>query len=147
MKLTLHREVLGHSFEHLRSCGGGHEECVVLWIGPNDQARYVDEVVVPRHTASASHYDIDPAWIGEFWLDLARRNRTVRCQVHTHPGRAYHSSRDDALALVHTPGYLSLVLPRFATGPIGLDGSFLAIRGDDGSWSALDPAETIKVTP
>lgn len=145
MKLTLHGEVLGHSFEHLRSCGRGHEECVALWIGPNDHAGYVDEVVAPRHTASAAHYDIDPAWIGEFWLDLATRNRTVRCQVHTHPGRAYHSFRDDAMALVHTPGYLSLVLPRFATGPIGLDGSFLAIRGDDGSWSPLNPAETIKV--
>lgn len=147
MILTLHREVLGHSFEHLRSCGGGSEECVVLWIGPHESAGFVDEVVVPRHTASAAHYDIDPVWIGEFWLDLAKRARTVRCQVHTHPGRAYHSSRDDDLALVHTPGYLSLVLPRFATGEVGLDRSFLAVRGHDGSWSALDPTETIEVEP
>lgn len=145
MKLALHGEVLGHSFEHLRSCGGGHEECVVLWVGPSDRDGYVDEVVVPRHTASAVHYDIDPAWIGEFWLDLAARKRTVRCQVHTHPGRAYHSSRDDALALVHTPGYLSLVLPRFATGPIGLDESFLAVRRDNGGWSTLEPSEAIEV--
>jgi hypothetical protein len=145
VKLALHGEVLGLSFEHLRGCGGGHEECVVLWVGPNDRDGYVDEVVVPRHTASAVHYDIDPAWIGEFWLDLAARKRTVRCQVHTHPGRAYHSSRDDALALVHTPGYLSLVLPRFATGPIGLDESFLAVRGDNGGWSTLDPSEAIEV--
>jgi hypothetical protein len=145
VKLTLHREVLGQSFEHLRSCGAGREECVVLWVGPNALDKYVDEVVVPRHTASAAHYDINPAWIGEFWLDLAARERTVRCQVHTHPGRAYHSSRDDELALVHTPGYLSLVLPRFATGDVALDGSFLAVRGDDGAWSALDPAEVIEV--
>ena len=145
MILTLHREVLGHSFEHLRSCGGGNEECVVLWVGPQANVEYVDEVVLPRHTASAVHYDIDPAWIGGFWLDLAKRERTVRCQVHTHPGRAYHSSRDDDLALVHTAGYLSLVLPRFATGKVGLDGSFLAVRSEDGSWSALDPTETIEV--
>jgi proteasome lid subunit RPN8/RPN11 len=145
--LTLHQEVLGRSFEHLRSCGGGREECVVLWVGPIERDRYVDEVVVPRHTASAAHYDIDPAWIGQFWLDLAEREKTVRCQVHTHPGSAYHSSRDDELALVHTPGYLSLVLPRFATGAVGLGDSFLAVRGNDGTWSALDPAETIGVEP
>ena len=43
-----------------------------------------------------------------------------------------------------TAGYLSLVLPRFATGKVGLDGSFLVVRGEDGSWSALDPTETIE---
>ena len=145
MTLTLHREVLGQSFEHLRSCGRGSEECVVLWVGPNARDGYVDEVVVPRHTASAVHYDIDPAWIGEFWLDLAKRERTVRCQVHTHPDRAYHSSRDDELALVHTPGYLSLVFPRFATAAVGLDGSFLAVRDEDGAWTPLDASEAIEV--
>ena len=143
--IRIAKEVLGRSFEHLRTCGAGRGECAVYWVGPLDRDGFVDEVVHPRHTAGPAGYDIDPAWIGEFWLDLATRNRTVRCQGHTHPGCAYHSFRDDALALVHTPGYLSLVLPRFAPGPIGLDGSFVAIRGDDGSWSALDPAETIEV--
>jgi hypothetical protein len=143
--LTLEREVLGRSFEHLRQCGQGVDECMVLWVGPIDHDGYVDEVVVPRHTASATHIDVDPEWIGELWVDLAARKRTVRCQVHTHPNRAFHSSRDDSLALVHTPGYLSLVLPRFATGAVGLADSFLALREPDGAWKAIDPAAAIKV--
>jgi hypothetical protein len=145
--LTLAQEVLGQSFEHLRRCGAGREECVVVWTGPLERAGYVDGVIVPRHTASAAHYDIDPVWIGELWLDLAARKRAVRCQVHTHPGAAFHSARDDALALIHTPGYYSLVLPRFATGPVGLADSYLTVRDETGSWQPLEPASTIAVEP
>lgn len=143
--LTIGREVLGRSFEHLRRCGGGREECVVVWVGRLDRPGYVDEVIVPRHTASAVQYDIDPGCIGELWLELAERKRTVRCQVHTHPGTAYHSSRDDALALIHTRGYLSLVLPRFAIGPVGLTGSYLTVRDETGDWKELDPVSAIEV--
>ena len=138
-QLTIGKEVLGHSFEHLRRCGGGHKECVVLWAGPLDRPGYVDEVIRPRHSASAGHYDIDSAWVGELWLDLAERKQTIRCQVHTHPGAAYHSSRDDSLALIHTVGYLSLVRPRFAKGPVSLTDSYLAVRDKVGAWQQLDP--------
>jgi hypothetical protein len=141
--LTIGKEVLGHSFEHLRGCGGGREECVVLWTGPLERPGYVDEVIQPRHSASIAHYDIDPAWVGELWLDLAERKQTIRCQVHTHPGAAYHSSRDDTLALIHTAGYLSLVLPRFASGPVSLNDSYLAVRDQDGVWQPVDPTTVI----
>jgi len=142
-QLTIGKEVLGQSFEHLRRCGGGHKECVVLWAGLLDRPGYVDEVIRPRHSASAGHYDIDPAWVGELWLDLAERKQMIRCQVHTHPGAAYHSSRDDSLALIHTVGYLSLVLPRFAKGPVSLTDSYLTVRDKDGAWQQLDPTAAI----
>src|SRR5271157_2241381 len=119
MMITLAAGVLERSFEQLRRCGRGRHECVVLWTGPLAQPGHVDDVVHPAHTASAAGYDINPPWIGQLWLELAEHHRTVRAQVHTHPGSAYHSSRDDAHALVHTPGYLSLVIPDFASGPIG----------------------------
>lgn len=147
MGLTLAPGVLASSFEHLRRCGAGVRECVVVWIAPLTNPDHIDEVAHPRHTASAGSYDIDPTWIGELWLDLARRERTVRAQVHTHPGAAYHSSVDDRLALVHTPGYHSLVIPRFAQGPIGLDGSFLVRRARDGNWQEHDPHTTLEITP
>jgi hypothetical protein len=143
--LTLAPEVLASSFEHLRRCGAGSRECVVVWIAPLTDHDHINEVAHPRHTASAVGYDIDPAWIGELWLDLARRERTVRAQVHTHPGAAYHSSVDDMLALVHTAGYLSLVIPRFAQEPVGLKDSFLVGRASDGSWQQLDPHNTLEI--
>lgn len=139
-------EVLEHSFQHLRRCGASRRECVVFWAGPLSEPGRVDEVLHPRHTASAGGYEVDPAWISELWLDLADRKQTVRAQVHTHPGTAYHSSTDNDFALVHTPDYMSLVIPDFACGAVGLAGSFLTARTADGSWRELDPHAAIEVT-
>jgi hypothetical protein len=145
MTLTLTAEVLKASFEDLRRCGAGERECVVLWTGPQDRAGFVDGVVQPPHTASAAHYDIPAEWIGEFWGQLAAERRTVRAQVHTHPRDAYHSPRDDRLALVHIAGYCSLVIPRFAEGSVGLKDAYLAVRDEDGKWQHADAARFIEV--
>lgn len=143
--LRVSREILEASFAHLRSCGAGSAECVVLWVGPQETPDLVDEVVHPTHTASAIGYDVDPGWIGNFWLDLANRGRTVRAQAHTHPGSAYHSSRDDDLPLIHMEGYISVVIPRFAMGSVGLDDVHVAMRKADGRWTSHAPNEILAV--
>jgi hypothetical protein len=140
----LKREVLEQAFEHLRSCGAGQRECVVYLTGPAADPTIVDGVVHPRHTAGPGGYDLDSAAIAELWRDLAASARSIRVQVHTHPGAAYHSSRDDALALVHTPGFLSLVIPDFAVGPVGFAGAFLAER-TSGAWVQVALAERLEV--
>lgn len=143
--LRVSREVIEASFAHLRSCGGAAAECVVLWVSSQKSPQVIDEVVHPVHSASAVGYDIDPSWIGEFWLDLADRGRTVRAQVHTHPGSAYHSSRDDDLPLIHTEGYVSVVIPRFAMGSTGLNDVHVARRTANGSWTAHAADEILVV--
>lgn len=143
--LRISPEVLETSFAHLRSCGGAAAECVVLWVGSQETPQVIDEVVHPVHSASAIGYDIDPSWIREFWLDLANRGRMVRAQVHTHPGSAYHSSRDDGLPLIHTEGYISIVIPRFAMGSIELNDVHVARRTADGRWTAHSTDEILVV--
>ena len=135
--------VLARAFENLRRCGAGRRECIVYLTGPVDAPDVVDGVVHPRHSASAAGYDLDSDAIAGLWRDLARSGRSVRVQVHTHPGTAYHSSRDDALALVHTPGFLSLVIPDFALGTVGFDGAFLAERSNDGRWVGVPIPERL----
>lgn len=141
----LAQEVLEHTFEHLRRCGGGCRECVVFLTGPLETPALIDQAVHPRHRASAGGYDLDSAAIAEISTQLLVARRTVRVQVHTHPGVAYHSPRDDEFALVHTRGFLSLVIPQFALGPVGLDGAFLAERDRDGRWVAVPPSERLEL--
>lgn len=145
--ITLAQEVFEDSFEHLRACGAGCRECVVVWAGPAHQPDLVDEVIHPRHTASAVAYDIDPQWVGELWLALADRGKTLRAQVHTHPGPAYHSGRDDTHGLVHTEGFVSIVIPRFAVGPVGIAGAFATTRTATGGWSEINVTDAISVLP
>jgi proteasome lid subunit RPN8/RPN11 len=137
--------VLETAFEHLRRCGGARDECVVYLTGPVDRASLVDGVIHPAHTAGPAGYDVPSSTLADLWAELAQEGRSVRVQVHTHPGTAYHSARDDALALVHTPGFLSLVIPDFATGPVGFENAFLAERDEDGSWVAVEPVSHLRV--
>lgn len=144
--LTLAPGVLGRTFEYLRCCGANQRECVVVWVASIGSPDYIDEVLHPTHLASAVRCDFDPAWIGRLWLDLARRDRTVRAQVHSHPGSAYHSARDDQFPLIHTPGFVSVVVPNFANGRIGLSDVYVTERDGDGGWRALDAHEAITET-
>jgi hypothetical protein len=45
---------------------------------------------------------------------LRSTRRRIVAQIHTHPGRAFHSEVDAEWAIVRHVGALSLVLPRFA---------------------------------
>ncbi|MEX2194343.1 MAG: hypothetical protein WD844_03580 [Thermoleophilaceae bacterium] len=138
--------VLEQAFEHLRRCGAGGCECVVYLTGPVDDPGRVDGVVHPRHAAGPAGYELASTAIATLWQELLASRRSVRIQVHTHPGAAYHSSRDDALALVNAAGFLSLVIPNFALGDIGLDGAFLAERTDGGRWVGVPVDERVRVT-
>src|SRR5262245_3753477 len=104
------------TLEHLRRCGVDRE-CVVYWTARVDEPELVVDVVHPVHTSTRWHYEVAGSWLTKFAIELYRRRQTVRAQVHTHQGAAFHSRSDDAWPLVHTPGFLSLVLPRFARDP------------------------------
>jgi len=144
--MQIEQEVLERAFEHLRRCGSGQAECVVYLTGPVNRPTLVDDVVHPVHTASIAGYDLDSSAISELWRDLAALQRSIRVQVHTHPRAAYHSSRDDSLALVHTQGFLSLVIPNFALGEIGFDGAFLAELDHHGRWPGVPIDNRLEVT-
>jgi hypothetical protein len=143
--MQVHQEVLEQAFEHLRRCGGGRRECIVYLTAPLDKPTTIDGLIHPRHSASMGGYEVDTDAIAELSSGLLASRRTVRAQMHTHPGSAYHSSCDDAFALVGTPGFLSLVIPNFACGTPGLEGAFLAERGEDGDWMPVAPGDRLEI--
>jgi hypothetical protein len=126
MRFRLPHAIIDESFSHFRRCGAGRRECQVLWIGPWADGDTITEVVHPQHHAHHCGFELDGAWLNDLWIKLADRNVGIRVQVHTHPQGAFHSPTDDAWPIVHTPGFLSLVIPDFGLGRVGLDGAFLA---------------------
>ena len=66
-------------------------------------------------------------------------------QIHTHPREAWHSAIDDQFSLAPATGFLSLVIPDFATGPAGLAGSALVRMQPDGTWASADPQEEFSI--
>jgi hypothetical protein len=139
--LRLPQPVLDTSFRQLRECGAGRAECVVYWCAPLDQPDLLTRVVYPVHHAGYAGYEVDSAWVTEFFLDLRRARQTVRLQVHTHPREAGHSWTDDQFALVPVAGFLSLVIPCFAVGRAALADTALVRMQPDGTWAPADPEE------
>jgi len=137
--------LLVETLAHFRQCGRGLDECVVYWTGPLEDAELADEIVHPMHTATRHEYVIDQRLAVRFAIESARGRRAVRLQVHVHPGLAFHSTTDDQHSIISKPGFLSLVVPDHAHGPVTLDRCYLAELQSDGSWRGVPPAERIRL--
>ena len=145
MKMLLPHKLLEATFEQLRACGDGRQECVAYWCAQIAAPTVLHRVVHPEHQAGPGGYTVDSAWVSAFFLDLRARGESVRVQIHTHPGPAGHSSTDDQFALAPATGFLSLVLPDFATGEVGLDRAHLVRMQPDGEWARASAAEVFDV--
>jgi len=137
--------VLDETFVELRRCGLGRRECQVLWTSPWDNVALISRVVHPQHHARGDGFELNGAWLTEFWKDLTATRSGIRVQIHTHPGRAFHSATDDGWPIIHTPGFLSLVIPWFANGSVGFTKAFLAELCEDGSWLEVPVTERLEL--
>src|SRR4051812_32975161 len=116
MRLRLPSTLLARTFSHFRECGAGQRECQALWVSPWSAPETITQVVHGQHRAHVGGFEVKDAWLHQFWIELARTNCGIRVQVHTHPEEAFHSATDDAYPIVHSTGFLSLVIPNFAQG-------------------------------
>jgi hypothetical protein len=145
VRLCIPAHVLDLTFAHFRQCGGGERECQALWTSPWSRVEQIDRVVHPKHVAHAYGFQLDSDWLTSFWNELADTRRGVRVQIHTHPREAFHSKTDDAYPIIHKPGFLSLVMPDFAMGPIGFEQAYLTQLQPDGSWRQVPIADHLEV--
>jgi hypothetical protein len=145
MTLKLTAAQLEDTFAELRRCGDGRRECQMLWTGQWDHPDIVTNVVHPIHEARGDGFQLDDTWLTEFWNELARTKSGIWAQVHTHPQRAFHSPTDDTWPIIRTPGFVSLVIPRFAIGATSLKDAFLTVVRDDGGWEEVDPATALEI--
>lgn len=139
-RYRLENGVLEETFRHFRACGRGHSECQALWLSSWSQPDLITKVVHPKHDAHFGGFVLDDAWLSAFWLELGESNMGIRVQVHTHPGESFHSPTDDEFPIIHSIGFLSLVIPNFGLGPIGFEDAYLTKIQPDGRWQEVEIA-------
>lgn len=137
--------MIDQTFATFRSCGENCRECQLYWLSAWDNPSVLSEVVHPKHWSSRYGLRIESDWINRFWTDMADRGLGVRIQVHTHPHEAFHSPTDDAYPLLFDAGFLSLVIPDFAMGPVGFRNAYLTEIQPDGAWQQVAINERIIV--
>lgn len=144
----LSRTVLDQTVDALRSFGRRGCEGFALWVGTitGDSAR-IGHCIVPEQNSIQSEdgvgYFIDSQTLFALNRYLSERQLRLIAQVHSHPTEAYHSSTDDAYAVVTTEGGFSLVVPHFARGPVSIP-AWAVYRLRQGRWTALSVPETAR---
>ena len=85
---------------------------------PEDRSVHFRRALIPPQTCLVTEgllVRIEGQAIFELSRDCHQHQELLAGQIHAHPGRAYHSGADDALALIRLPGGLSIVVPDFAS--------------------------------
>lgn len=130
--VSLPESLLQSVIDVLADCGGGQNECIVYATASVDSPRMADAFIHPQHASSPVSTTVESWELHRVWDDLREAGRKIVLQIHSHPGSAFHSSTDDNFPIIHSVGFLSLVLPSF--GRLGLKGAHLAIYEGDGKW-------------
>ena len=114
---------LSEAFDFLRKAGLKGYEAVVLFAGtPEENSFFIKKLYIPFQTSYKGpeglmfRVDQKELLILDDWL--YDNNLSLFCQMHTHPGEAYHSIADDRNCIVTTTGGISIVIPDFARAPI-----------------------------
>jgi hypothetical protein len=148
------QRVLDDSRTFLYSVGLQGCEGTGLWIGvPSGNAVNIVRFFAPEQIATKTAYGVA--------VDLTRRahltltdnlqdGEQFYVRIHSHPGRAYHSQRDDENPILTHKGALSIVVPNFARQQIILAQCAIYRLEHGRGWMQLDNqdiAQTFKVVP
>lgn len=153
-KVLIAQDLVTRTVEALRSFGQNRCEGLVLWLGTSsgNEAR-ISNAWVPPQTPIRSESGVGYMVSGETLTEISRECRRkgvgLVAQVHSHPGRAYHSDADDRYAVVTTNGGFSLVVPNFGDGPARIAAwAVYRLKGSDWAEMTLrEVAATFIVDP
>ncbi|EKS34473.1 MAG: hypothetical protein GY844_11405 [Bradyrhizobium sp.] len=141
MTVRVPKEIVARTIDVLRRGGAVECEAVVLWLGRGPRgAERIEEAYRPDQIAEKDFFRIPPAAMKDLMAHLRRTRLQVVAQVHSHPGRAFHSEADDEWAIVRNRGALSLVVPRFGAGATVanfMDQTAMYRLSDDDMWIAV----------
>jgi len=144
-------EVVSTTQNYLRRLGTEHLEGIAYWTGifkrneaivrsaifPGD---YADN---PKSGWGFSHVDLETAFkVGN---EIHKRKEYLFIQLHTHPFEAFHSYTDNNYPISHRLGFISIVIPHFAKGPMKNRNTWKVYEYQGkGKWRTLGRREIMK---
>lgn len=136
------RQVLDDGQSFLRAAGATGREGMLLWVGRRDGPTFeVTNLFIPQQrgirTQDGVCVVVDPDALRRLNLEMYQQGLQLIAQVHSHPGRAFHSSMDDEFAIARTIGALSLVVPDFAVRPFSLEECATYRLSGLGTWDEV----------
>lgn len=144
-KVRVRLPELVSAYKHFRAMGQRKLEGVALWVGKfNGNDFDVTGTVIPKQRGISSDtgllYVVGEAELRRLNVWLYENQLRLVAQLHSHPGRAYHSETDDDYPIMTTLGGFSLVVPDFAAG-LPLLSNCAIFRLTTNSWEELSEQE------
>jgi len=136
------REILDETIKSLQGYGKHGCEGLVLWLGSihGDDTCRVEKVLIPPQESIRSEdgvgYFVTSETLFSLNKFLSSTGLRLLAQVHSHPGRAYHSTADDRGCIVTLEGGFSIVVPDFGFGTCDFH-KWATYRLINGSWKQL----------
>jgi hypothetical protein len=144
--------VLSDAYSWLRKAGAKELEAVVLFSGTfrTEASTFeVLETIIPEQTSlnieGGLLYAVDGDELHRINVYLHESKQLLIAQMHSHPGRAYHSSTDDAYPIVTKIGALSIVVPNFAADQISPRRWAVYRLNESVTWQRLNDAEVARL--
>ena len=143
--VSVPRACAEHIHTHLRRVGRDGYEGLGLWVGQQHGRMFqVTQAVVPaqRHIRTDDGVCVvtEAAELHRLNVWLYKEKLRLIAQLHSHPGRAYHSDTDDAYAVATTVGCFSLVVPDFASAPFAIARTACYRLAASGRWTPVSAA-------
>ena len=135
---------------NLRAAGLTGNEGMVLWSGVQKGATFeVLNITIPRQRGIRSSEGVcvvvDGDALHELNIATYKRGERLFAQVHTHPGRAYHSEMDNQYAIITAPGGLSLVVPDFAVRDFSVGDCAVYRLSSSGRWHEVRKRDAVSL--
>lgn len=108
--------VIEETQRFLRSHGANGHEAYMLWTGGfSQQEAYVTTCIEPDVPTRPGGVKIPTRKMTQINRVLLERDQLLVAQVHSHPGGAFHSHVDERKAVTFHEGFVSIVVPDYAS--------------------------------
>ena len=143
-------KVLDQTLAYFRGEGSSRFEGFTCWSGriETDRSASILHCAFPPDSNVGKHEffaHLDLAATTSIAEQIRSRGEFLLAQLHTHPGRAFHSSVDDNHSISQRRGFLSIVVPRFGLrkfyGRQTLTGCSVNEHQGAGIWREWNSAE------
>lgn len=107
-------EIIQRTIAFLQENGLEGTESHCLWVGISRNTSFiVKEIIFPKQTKSAFSFMVSAEELDRINRELYNKKLELIAQVHSHPGKAFHSHTDNKFPVVTTLGGFSLVFPYY----------------------------------
>lgn len=145
-KIVLPHKCLEEAYTHMRQAGHKRLEGVALFAGKEKDSIFtIEHTIVPVQKAmnieNGLLYAVEGDELYKINVWLYENKMSLVAQIHSHPGRAYHSDTDDAYPIVATVGGISIVVPDFASRAVDISTCAVYRLSVENIWVELNSIE------